>query len=65
MLRPRRPLSATSLGGWAAATTLISEVTSARGSPSALAISFGVRPRSRSSRTRSIVSGFAMAAIVS
>ncbi len=62
---PSKPTSWASLFGCAAATALINGATAAGGRPRALAISFGVRPRCRSSRTRSINSGFVIVDIVS
>jgi hypothetical protein len=49
----QQPTSWASFFGCVAATALISGATAAGGRPRALAISFGVRPRCRSSRTRS------------
>ena len=46
------------------ATVLINGATAAGDRPRALAISFGVRPRWRSSRTRSINSGLVMVGIL-
>src|ERR1700689_2685653 len=61
----QQPRSWASLFGCASATALINGATAAGGRPRAPAISFGVRPRCRSSRTRSINSGFVIVVIVS